>query len=118
MDGYIPTEYTKERFITECEAIERNENPNTSAKMPLSTKTPAHKKSQGVKYKSGNHTSDSSKFYCTEHGQNPTHSTDKCFTLKNRLNKDKGSASSTLTKKSFRKEINTLAKGRPKKKIF
>jgi hypothetical protein len=22
------------------------------------------------------------KFYCTKHGQNPTHPTDKCYTLK------------------------------------
>ena len=122
LDGYIPTEFGKDRFITECEAIKRNE-PNKyaklSAKEPLSGKIPAHQKSQGTKYKSGTHTSDSSaKYYCTEHGQNPTHSTDKCFTLKNRMTKDKGTASSALTKKSFRKEINTLAKGRPKKKIL
>jgi hypothetical protein len=24
VDGYVPTEFTKSRFITECEAIERN----------------------------------------------------------------------------------------------
>ena len=58
------------------------------------------------------------KFYCTEHGQNPTHTTDKCFTLKNRAEKAKGASSSGLTKKSFRKEINFLAKQRPKKKIL
>jgi len=120
LDGYIPTEFGKDRFITECEAIERNANQfvKTSAKEPLSGKTPAHKKSQSVKFKNGNSSDDSTKFYCTEHGQNSTHSSDKCFTLKNRLNKEKGTATSALTKKSFRKEINSLAKGRPKKKIL
>jgi hypothetical protein len=58
------------------------------------------------------------KFYCTEHGQNPSHSTDKCYTLKNRAEKVKGASSSGLTKKSFRKEIYTLAKGSPRKKVL
>jgi hypothetical protein len=38
--------------------------------------------------------------------------------LKNRAeNKAKGASSSGLTKKSFRTEINILAKGRPRKKV-
>jgi hypothetical protein len=58
------------------------------------------------------------KFYCTEHVQNPSHPTDKCYTLKNRAEKARGALSSGLTKKSFRKEINILAKGRPRKKVL
>ena len=72
LDGYIPTEFGKDRFITECEAIERNEPKQfvkTSAKEPLSGKTRAHKKSQGVKFKNGNSSNDSTKFYCTEHAR-------------------------------------------------
>jgi hypothetical protein len=39
--------------------------------------------------------------------------------LKNRAEKAKGASSSGLTKKSlFRKEINILAKGRPRKKVL
>jgi DNA primase large subunit len=38
--------------------------------------------------------------------------------LKNCAEKAKGASSSGLTKKSFRKEINTLAKGRPRKKVL
>jgi hypothetical protein len=38
--------------------------------------------------------------------------------LKNHADEAKGTSSSGLTKKSFRKEINILAKGRPKKKIL
>ena len=31
LDGYVPTEFTKEKFMTECEAVERNE-PKLSIK--------------------------------------------------------------------------------------
>jgi hypothetical protein len=123
LDGYVPTEFTKERFMTECEAIERNE-PKSSFKNPNSTntgKTVTHKKSQGVKHRSSTQKSDTTaKFYCTEHGQNRTHSTDKCYTLKNRADKTQKTSSSGLhlTKKTFRKEINFLAQKRPKKKIL
>jgi hypothetical protein len=58
------------------------------------------------------------KFYCTKHRQNPTHPTDKCYTLKNCADKAKGTSSLAFTKKSSRKEINILAKGRPRKKIL
>jgi hypothetical protein len=37
--------------------------------------------------------------------------------LKNSADEAKGTSSSRLTKKSFHKEINILAKGRPRKKI-
>ncbi len=121
LDGYVPTDFTKERFMTECEAIERNE-PKIHHKTPNSTlsgKTVTHKKSHGVKFRSATQKSDTAfKFYCTEHGHNPSHPTDKCYTLKNRAEKAKGASSSGLTKKSFRKEINILAKGRPRKKVL
>jgi hypothetical protein len=78
-----------------------------------------HKKSHGVKHKSATQKNDTTaKFYCTKHGQNPTHPTDKCYTLKNLAEKAKGFSSSGSTKKPFRKEINILAKGRPRKKIL
>ena len=40
------------------------------------------------------------------------------FHFENRAEKAKGASSSGLIKKSFRKEINFLAKQRPKKKIL
>jgi hypothetical protein len=46
------------------------------------------------------------------------HPTDKSYTLKNRAEKARGASSLGLTKKSFRKEINILAKGKPRKKIL
>jgi hypothetical protein len=58
-------------------------------------------------------------YHCTEHGHNHAHSTDKCYILKNREEKASGTSSLGLTKKSpFRKEINFLAKGKPRKKIL
>jgi hypothetical protein len=121
LDGYVPTEFTKERFMTECEAIERNE-PKIHQKTNNSTvsgKTVTHKKSHGVKFRSATQKSNTTaKFYCTEHGQNPSHPTDKCYTLKNHAEKARGASSSGLTKKSFCKEINILAKGRPRKKVL
>ena len=61
-----------------------------------------------------------SKHYCTEHGQNPTHSTADCWTLKNRakpklpIQKEKKSFSN----KNLRNEINLLSKQSSKKKIL
>jgi hypothetical protein len=118
LDGYIPTHHSKERLVTECEAIERHE-PKTSTKTTStsSEKQSLHKKGRPVKHKSGEKTSASaSKYYCTEHGTNPTHSTDSCYTIKNRT--DRAGSSSGMTKKSFRKEINLLAQSRPKKKVL
>jgi hypothetical protein len=43
---------------------------------------------------------------------------DKSYTLKSHMDKDKGMSSSGLTKKFFHKEINILAKERPRKKIL
>jgi hypothetical protein len=121
LNGYVPTEFTKERFMMECEAIERKE-PKIHHKANNSTvggKTVTHKKSHGVKFRSATQERDTTaKFYCTEHGQNPTHPTDKCYTLKYRAEKARGASSSGLTKKSFRKEINILAKKRPGKKVL
>jgi hypothetical protein len=85
--GYVPTEFTKERFMMECEAIEQNE-PKHSKKnnnSAISGKTVTHKKSHGVKHRSVTQKNDTTaKFHCIEHGQNPSHNTDECFTLKNR----------------------------------
>jgi hypothetical protein len=76
LDGYVPTEFTKERFMTECEAIGRNK-PKIHHKTNNSTvsgKTVTHKKSHGVKFRSATQKSDTTaKFHCTEHGQNPSH---------------------------------------------
>jgi hypothetical protein len=120
LDGYVPTGHGKERLITECEAIERNE-PKQSSGQKSASKSTVHKKNRGnVKNRHVDKSKDLSKsYYCTEHGKNPTHNTDKCYTIKNRASKANGSTGKSLTKTSFRREINAMAKkGRPKKKIL
>jgi hypothetical protein len=79
-----------------------------------------HKKSHGVtKFRSATQKSDTaSKFLLYRTQTNPSHPTDKCYTLKIRAEKARGASSSGLTKKSFRNEINILAKGRPRKKVL
>ncbi len=46
LDGYVPTGHSKERLITECEAIEQNEPKKSSAKKST-TKSTVHKKDCG-----------------------------------------------------------------------
>jgi hypothetical protein len=89
---YFPTEFTKERFMTKCEAIEQKEpkHSNKNNNSAISGKTVTHKKSHGVKHRGVTQKNDTtSKFHGTEHGQNPTRNRDKCFTLKSMLRKPK-----------------------------
>jgi len=121
LEGYVPTSHSRERLIKECEAIERNESTYENKKKPVG-KAISHKKSRSAKYKANepnrkSGTSMSKLFYCSEHGNNPTHATDKCFTIKNRAENAKGHTAH-LTKKSFKREINVLAKKRDKKKVL
>jgi hypothetical protein len=82
LNGYVPTEFPKSRFITECEAMERNE-PKLRIKTdrPLSEETTTHKKSHDIKYRSANNNT-TAMYHCTKHGHNHIHSTDKCYTWK------------------------------------
>lgn len=116
--GYVPTEHPKSRLITECEILERNE-PSTQGLKTKSTKykDKAHKKASVPKHNGNKKTPGKKGFYCTEHGENPTHNTDNCYTIKNRAKKASGD-NATLTKKSFRREINLLSKHKPKKKVL
>ena len=72
--GYVPTEFTKEKFMTECEAVERNEPklPIKSKNSSLIGQTETHKKSRSVKFRSSTTQKPNTtfKYYCTEHGQN------------------------------------------------
>jgi hypothetical protein len=68
--------FSKEGFMTECEAIEPNE-PKSSFKNHNSIqneRTVTHKKSHRIRCRSATQENGTTKyFYCTEHGQNPTH---------------------------------------------
>jgi hypothetical protein len=119
LDGYVPTSHSKDRLISECEAIERNLPKWNSSEKPASKST-VHKKNRGiVKHKNVDSKKDSTKsYYCTEHGKNPTHATENCYVVKNKAAKANASNGKTLTKQSFRREINIMSKTRSKKKIL
>ena len=108
LDGYIPTSFTKARLVTECEILERND-PAKPTKVPAKLKDKPYKKGT-PKYKNGSKfpTDKKAGFYCTEHGANPTHNTDKCYTIQGRAKR--ATDSTSLTKKSFRREINLLCR--------
>mgnify|MGYP000040298542 CR=1 FL=1 len=114
LDGYVPTEGTKAQLITACEILERNDPQKQAKGLNDRPKDKAHKKGQSSKYKNDRKSPDKKAgFYCTEHGANPTHDTAACYTLKNRANK--GKETTTLNKKSFRRELNNLTRKTPKK---
>jgi hypothetical protein len=112
LDGYVPTSFTKARLITECEILERNE-PHKPTKVLPKQKEKPYKKGASPKYKE-KYADKKDTFYCTEHGKNPTHNTESCYTIKSRARK--ATDSTPLTKKSFRREINLLSKRKPKEK--
>ena len=124
LDGYIPTLHSKTRLIEACEAIERNELVlETKSKEETSHSNKATKRSSAkASNKSGEKQQQSrnTKHYCSEHGQNPTHSTADCWTLKNcakpsgQVFKDKR----TFSNKNLRKEINLLSKKSSKRKVL
>ena len=118
LDSYVPTLYGKDRLIAECEAIERNSPKLDSGEKPAS-KSPVHKKNRGsVKHKGVDKSRDTKSYYCTEHGKNPTHNTEQCYVIKNKAAKSNGFNGKTLTKQSFRREINMMAKKTSKKKVL
>ena len=57
-------------------------------------------------------------FYCTDHGENPTHNTSSCYVLAARAKKAEGSTDAIMTKQSFRRKIHLLSKKQPKKKVL
>ena len=128
LDGYVPTLHSKARLIEACEAIERNEettnNNNTNKKSDENGKKSKNGKSSNRAKKSEDNNSAGAKhkYYCSEHGHNSTHDTSSCFTLKNRADKAKGGSKhdgkKEFSNRSFRKELNLLAKQSSKKKVL
>ena len=115
--GYIPSKHDKVKLLLECEAIERSKDSNRVSKEEDDTAADKKITKKTRKQKSAG---PPAQYFCTEHGKNPTHNSDSCYTLKNRAAKlDKGPKShkNNLSVRSFRKEINTLEK-RDKRKIL
>jgi hypothetical protein len=74
LDGYVPTKFTKDWFMAECEVEEENETKisQKSNNLTQGGKCVTHKKSHGLKHKSATQKNDTiAKLYCTKHGQNP-----------------------------------------------
>jgi hypothetical protein len=99
--------------VAECEAVERHVKPDKS---PKTNETRNKKITRFGKSKDSARKSESAgkpDFYCTEHGKNDSHNTNKCWTLENR--KKAGSQGNhkpnnrSFSKNSFRKELNLLS---------
>src|SRR6056300_750098 len=120
---YIPSEHNRARLIVEAEAIERQQQMTDGPSFKGKKAAKNFEKSAAGKKGKSNYGSNK-KFYCTEHGTNPTHATSDCFTLKNKGNRNQGNAKGTQatqrtwTKKSFRKELNLMARTKPKKEVL
>ena len=123
LEGYVPSLDSRMMLITKCEALERQE--------PVATKPTVHKaertkskfranKSKGF-VKTNNPRSASKKFYCTEHGADKGHNTDKFWTLINKAQQNTSTGSKprpSFSANKFRKELNLLAKGPNKLKTL
>jgi hypothetical protein len=125
LKGYIPTEHNRTRLIAECEAIERHvkadDTPKTTEKKGNNNKK---KNGRFDKSKSSARTSETaahSNFYCTEHGKNESHNTNKCWTLENRKktgSQGHKSNNRSFSKNSFRKELNLLSRKSSKTQVL
>ena len=110
LDSYVPTKHDLSRLLAECEAIERNENVESSNKSKQSStkgKDNDKKGSQKTKESKGLK-------FCSEHGMNPTHDSAKCWILHPKLKPAK------FVKKdgSSSKELNALLKKTSKAELM
>jgi hypothetical protein len=110
------------QLIEACEAIERNLFLETNESKNNEREKKVKKKNKNEKGGFAHGKSERSKpsmFYCSEHGNNPTHATADCYTLKNREKNGKTPGEARIfSNKSFRKELNHLAKSSSKKKVL
>jgi hypothetical protein len=122
LKGYTPSEHNKDRFITECEAIERNQQQQSNNNNNGSNKK-NHEKSKFGKSGPGakNRGQKNNAFFCKECGHNASHATVDCYKLKNKAkraeqnagvhNNSEGKAQAKpFSRTSFRKEVNLLAR--------
>lgn len=121
-DGYVPTDGTKAKLIASCEAIERNLDTEAGDKKQKQQQSKKQEKTAKKRKHNPKNESKASKgeFHCTEHGQNMTHDTADCYTLKNRAKAEatKSPAKSTFSNKGLFKEIHFLAKQSSKEKVL
>jgi type IV secretory pathway VirB10-like protein len=120
--GFIPSLGTKEELIAHCERIERNEIPGNEREKHNNNNNKKEKKSKFAKFENnkkkddGENVPTKDSFYCSKCGKNPTHNTDRCYILKNlarkqeQANGDGKAHAKPFSKRSFRKEINAMAR--------
>jgi hypothetical protein len=125
LDGYRPSLHSKTRLIEECEAIERNmkeygNEERNNRKQKSDNHNTKEKKVGGSK--DGNN-----RFYCSECGQNNSHTTKRCRILRKRAqqqaspaNKSYGSGQKDkpFSKRTFRKELNALTRKASRQKCL
>jgi hypothetical protein len=130
LDGNIPTLGTKAKLICECEAIERNKIAKDKEHKDddNNNNNNNNKKNKFGKFVARAKKDDRSRnnyFYCENCGRNRTHDTSKCFFLKNKTqrfenkslaNNDNASKKDCpFSRRTFVKEVNTLARKASKK---
>jgi hypothetical protein len=131
LDGYIPTQGTRAKLILECEAIERSEITKKDGNDNNNNNNNNNKKNQKPKFgKTGgtprNREGRDNGFFCKNCGPNRSHVTANCYFLKNAQRNEAGQPQNGEAKKpgrpfsrrTFRKEVNTLACKAAKKKAL
>ena len=131
LDGYIPTLGTKAKLILECEAIERNESAKDNKRSNDNDNNKKFKKNKFDKSRGATPKDDrfvNGSFFCKNCGPNRTHVTSKCWYLKNKLqrasakefdnNQDIKKQDRPFSRRTFKKEVNSLARKAGKKKAL
>jgi hypothetical protein len=116
--GFDPSQHTREELIEQCEIIERHEpeyeNEKTENNKNNNNKNSKFRKTETNKKKGDDRASGG--YFCKECGPNGTHSTVNCFKIRNRERREaekgngKAQAKQAFSKRSFRKEVNALAR--------
>ena len=70
LKGYIPMQNNWSRLVAECEAIKRHVKPEEPSKSTATNKK--KKENMGSRHAKSEHPN---KYFCSEHGQNPSHNT-------------------------------------------
>jgi hypothetical protein len=119
MKGFDPSQHTREELIEELEILERHEPEQeverTNNNKNNENKTSKFRKTENNKKKSGDR-QEPDGYFCKECGRNRTHDTSNCFKIKNREKREaaggngKAYAKQAFSKRTFRKEVNALAR--------
>ena len=128
LDGYVPTQGTRAKLILECEAIERSE---LNRKEPTDNNNNNNNNKKDKKTKFGKNGGSPRKyegrnngFFCKNCGNNRTHVTADCYFLKNKNSRNEAGQAQNgdakkpgrpFSRRTFRKEVNALARKAAKK---